>query len=141
LLPVEVRLADGRRPRGVVAYQVNRTKDGYLVALFNHRGIDKTQTGIARVDRRAPVGVVLETARPLRMAGAPTDPQPAGPAHAAGRVAWTAPTAARTTAPRRAGTITQPRPRVSIGGASAGATTSSRRPSSGRRSSCNSSGT
>jgi hypothetical protein len=59
LLPVEVRLADGRRPAGEVMYQVNKTKDGYLVALTNPRGIDKTQNGIARVDRRQSVDVVL----------------------------------------------------------------------------------
>ena len=28
LLPVEVRLADGKRPSGEIMYQVNRTKDG-----------------------------------------------------------------------------------------------------------------
>src|SRR5205814_1359629 len=38
LLPVEVRLPSGARPSGEVMYQVNRTKDGFLVALFNNRG-------------------------------------------------------------------------------------------------------
>ncbi len=75
LLPVEVRLANGQRPRGEVAYQVNRTKDGYLVALFNHRGIDKTQTGIARVDRRAFVDVVLKTGLRIRLAEEMTEPR------------------------------------------------------------------
>jgi hypothetical protein len=74
LLPVEVRLADGRRPRGEVMYQVNRTKDGYLVSLINPRGIDKTQNGIARVDRRAGVDVVLSTALPVRSAEEMTGP-------------------------------------------------------------------
>jgi hypothetical protein len=75
LLPVEVRLSDGRRPTGEVQYQVNRTKDGYLVALYNHRGIDKTQTGIARVNRRAFVDVVLQTALPIQSAHEYTAPR------------------------------------------------------------------
>lgn len=75
LLPIEVRLPDGRRPAGEVQYQVNRTKDGWLVGLFNHRGIDKTQNGIARVDRRAAVEVVLRTALPLRSAHEVTEPR------------------------------------------------------------------
>jgi len=68
LLPVEVRLANGRRPAGEIMYQINKTKDGYLVALFNQRGIDKTQNGIARVDRRAFVDVVIRARRPLASA-------------------------------------------------------------------------
>jgi hypothetical protein len=75
LLPIEVRLADGRRPVGEVQYQVNRTKDGYLVALYNHRGIDKTQTGIARVNRRAFADVVLRTPLPVRSAREYTGPR------------------------------------------------------------------
>jgi hypothetical protein len=76
LLPVEVRLADGGRPRGEVLYQVNRTKDGLLVALYNQRGIDKTQNGIARVDRRAYVDIVLRTAGPVGSARELTEPRP-----------------------------------------------------------------
>lgn len=34
-------------------YQVNRTTDGYLVLLVSTRGVDKAQSGVARVDRRA----------------------------------------------------------------------------------------
>src|SRR5262249_44014627 len=66
LLPIEVHRADRQRLRGEVMYQVNRTKDGYLVALLNNRGIDKTQSGIARVDRREFVDVVLRTALPVK---------------------------------------------------------------------------
>jgi len=51
LLPVEVRLANGARPRGEIMYQLNKTNEGYLVTLVSCRGIDKTQTGLARVDR------------------------------------------------------------------------------------------
>jgi hypothetical protein len=75
LLPIEIRLANGERPRGEVMYQVNRTKDGYLVALVNNRGIDKTQSGIARVDRRAFVDVVLRTSLPVKAAKEYTDPR------------------------------------------------------------------
>jgi hypothetical protein len=75
LLPVEVRLRGGARPNGEVMYQVNRTKDGYLVALFNNRGIDKTQSGVARVDRRAFVDVVLHTALAVKSAKEYTQPR------------------------------------------------------------------
>ena len=47
LLPVDVRLAGGKRLSGEVMYQVNRTKDGYLVLLMNQRGVDKTPNGVA----------------------------------------------------------------------------------------------
>lgn len=75
LLPVEVRLADGSRPKGEVMHQVNKTKHGYLVALFNQRGIDKTQTGIARVDRRQFVDVIVRTRLPVRSAREQTEPR------------------------------------------------------------------
>lgn len=75
LLPVDVRLANGQRPGGDVMYSVNKTKDGYLVALFNQRGLDKTQNGIARVDRRQSADVVLRTARPVQSAREVTGPR------------------------------------------------------------------
>jgi hypothetical protein len=53
LLPIEVQ--------GEVMYQVNRTRDGYLVMLVNNRGVDKTPNGVARVDRRQFVDVRLRT--------------------------------------------------------------------------------
>jgi hypothetical protein len=74
LLPVEVRLPNGDRPHGEVMYQVNRTKDGYLVLLVNNRGVDKTPSGVARVDRRAFVDVVLRTALPVKSAKEHTEP-------------------------------------------------------------------
>ncbi|HZZ82600.1 MAG TPA: hypothetical protein VFE62_29140, partial [Gemmataceae bacterium] len=61
LLPVQVRLKDGARLNGEIMYAVNKTKDGWLVSLFNQHGIDKTQNGIARVDRRRFVDVTLTT--------------------------------------------------------------------------------
>jgi len=75
LLPIDVRMADGKRPMGEVQYSVNKTKDGYLVALFNHRGIDKTQTGIARVNRRAYADIVVRTALPVKSAREYTGPR------------------------------------------------------------------
>lgn len=57
LLPVDVRLADGKRPTGEILYQVNQTKNGYVMLLMNNRGVDKTQNGVARVDRRQAVEV------------------------------------------------------------------------------------
>src|SRR5207249_10218695 len=35
LLPVEVRLASGARPRGEVMYQLNKTNEGYVVTLVS----------------------------------------------------------------------------------------------------------
>lgn len=75
LTPIDVRLADGKRPGGEVQYQFNKTKTGWLVTLMNHRGIDKTQTGIARVDRRAHVDVVLRTPFPVKTAREWTTPR------------------------------------------------------------------
>ncbi|MBX3397784.1 MAG: hypothetical protein KF873_03515 [Gemmataceae bacterium] len=61
LLPVDVRLANGHRPNGEVLYQVNETANGYLVLLMNNRGVDKTPSGVARVDRRQYVDVILKS--------------------------------------------------------------------------------
>jgi len=74
LLPVEV-LVNGKRPLGEVMYQLNRTKDGWLVMLMNDHGVDKTQTGIARVDRRAYVDVTLRTTLPLQAVREYTQPR------------------------------------------------------------------
>jgi hypothetical protein len=82
LLPVEVRLPNGERSRGEVMYQVNRTRDGYLVALFNNHGIDKTQSGVARLDRRAFVDVVVRTALPVKSAKEVTQPRDLTPVKA-----------------------------------------------------------
>jgi hypothetical protein len=75
LLPVEIRLANGKKLNGEIMYQVNKTKDGYLVALFNQRGIDKTQTGIARVNRREFVDVAIRTGLPIKSAREYTEPR------------------------------------------------------------------
>jgi hypothetical protein len=56
-------------------YQVNKTKDGWLVALVNNRGIDKTQNGVARVDRRAFVDVVVRTKLNVASAKEYTEPR------------------------------------------------------------------
>jgi len=74
LLPVQV-LVNGRRPRGEVMYQLNRTRDGWLVMLMNDHGVDKTQNGIARVDRRAFADVTLRTNLPLRAVREYTQPR------------------------------------------------------------------
>jgi hypothetical protein len=78
LLPVEVRLPNGRRPRGEIMYQINQTKGGYLVALINNRGVDKTQSGVARVNRRAFVDVVIQTRLPVKSAREYTGPRDLG---------------------------------------------------------------
>jgi hypothetical protein len=75
LLPVEVVLPGGERPQGEVMYQVNRTKDGYLVALVNNRGVDKTQSGVARVNRRKFVDVVVRTRLAVKSAREYTGPR------------------------------------------------------------------
>jgi hypothetical protein len=60
LMPAEVRVK-GERPTGEIMYQINKTRDGWLVLLVNNRGVDKTQNGVARVDRRAFVDVEVHT--------------------------------------------------------------------------------
>ena len=84
LLPVELRKADGSRLDGEVMYQVNRTKDGYVVLLMNNRGVDKTPSGVARVDRRQFVDVVVRTKLSVKRATEYTGPRPLTPATAAG---------------------------------------------------------
>jgi hypothetical protein len=63
LLPIDVRIGAKRaRPTsGDVMYQINWTKDGWLVMLLNNAGVDKTQTGIARVNRLAGHDVHIRT--------------------------------------------------------------------------------
>ncbi len=75
LLPVEVRRADGTPLDGEVMYQVNKTKDGYLVLLVNNRGVDKTQNGVARVDRRAVADVVVRVSLPVKSVREYTEPR------------------------------------------------------------------
>jgi len=75
LLPVEVRRADGKPLAGEVMYQVNRTRDGYLVLLVNTRGVDKTQNGVARVDRRQLVDVVVRARAGVKAAREWTQPR------------------------------------------------------------------
>jgi len=75
LTPIEVR-ANGRLANGEIMYSFNQTKDGWLVSLYNHRGIDKTQNGIARVDRRQHVDVVLRTKLPIASVRELTEPRP-----------------------------------------------------------------
>jgi hypothetical protein len=75
LLPIVVRAADGQPLSGQVMYQINRTKGGWLVALVNNRGVDKTQSGVARVDRRAHADVVLRTSLPVKAAKELTQPR------------------------------------------------------------------
>jgi hypothetical protein len=81
LLPVSVEAPDGKPLSGEVMYQVNRTKGGYVVLLMNNRGVDKTQNGVARVDRRQFADVVIRAKEPLKGAKewtAPRDLAPAG---------------------------------------------------------------
>jgi hypothetical protein len=75
LLPVEVRTADDKPLSGEVMFQVNRTKTGYVVMLMNNRGVDKTQHGIARVDRRQSVEVLIKSSRPVKSAKEFTEPR------------------------------------------------------------------
>ena len=75
LLPITVRTADGASTAGKVMQQINKTKDGWLVMLVNNNGVDKTQNGVARVDRRAFVDVVIHTGLPVKSAKEYTDPR------------------------------------------------------------------
>lgn len=75
LLPIAVTRADGTPLQGEVLWQVNETKDGYFVLLMNNRGVDKTQNGVARVDRRAFADIIVRTALPVRKATEYTEPR------------------------------------------------------------------
>nr|HOJ31746.1 hypothetical protein [bacterium] len=61
LIPFELYGMDGKKLKDQLMYLVNKTKDGWLVALCNNQGIDKTQNGIARVDRTRYVDVEIRT--------------------------------------------------------------------------------
>lgn len=61
LVPFEILTADGKNLRGEIMYQFNKTSNGWLVSLFNNQGIDKTQNGIARVDRTKFVEIEIRT--------------------------------------------------------------------------------
>ncbi len=75
LSPVEVRLANGEGLAGEIMHSLNRTKDGWLVTLINNRGVDKTPSGIARVNRRAFTDVVLRTKLPVKSVKEYTQPR------------------------------------------------------------------
>jgi len=47
---------------------------------MNNRGVDKTQNGVARVDRRAYVDVVVRTGLPVKSAKEWTEPRDLTPA-------------------------------------------------------------
>jgi hypothetical protein len=74
LLPVEVLRGDGSPLEGELMYQVNRTRDGYLVLLANNRGVDKTPNGVARVDRRQYVDALVRTRLMVKAAREQTAP-------------------------------------------------------------------
>jgi hypothetical protein len=75
LIPIEVVASAGARLRGELMYQVNRTKDGYLVLLVNNRGVDKTQNGVARVDRRKFVDAIIRTRLKIKSVREQTGPK------------------------------------------------------------------
>ena len=56
-------------------YQINKAKTGWVVMLVNNWGVDKTQSGIARVDRSKYVDVVLHTTLPMTSAKEYTQPR------------------------------------------------------------------
>lgn len=58
-LPVEVSGTDGAGPPKGLLYQLSRNERGIVVTLLNTNGVDKTQSGIARVDRRQTMDVRL----------------------------------------------------------------------------------
>jgi hypothetical protein len=68
LVPIEVRRKNGSPVRGEVLYQINRTHDGWVVLLVSTRGVDKTQNGVARVDRRAVADLQVRSRLPLKSA-------------------------------------------------------------------------
>lgn len=77
LIPIRVRVNQDQWPQGELMVSYNKTPDGWLVALYNHRGIDKTQNGIARVDRRQFVDVAISVAGDFSHVRLSHPPQPA----------------------------------------------------------------
>ena len=75
LLPVEVCRADGQRLDGELLYQVNQTAEGYVVLVMSTRGVDKTQSGVARVDRRAVAHAAIRTRLPVTSVKEYTEPR------------------------------------------------------------------
>ncbi len=75
LLPFEIYSADGKPLSVQIMYLVNKTRDGWLVGLFNNQGIDKTQNGIARVDRTKSVELDIQTSLPVKSAREYTQPR------------------------------------------------------------------
>jgi hypothetical protein len=75
LNPVSVRRGDGQPLSGELMYQVNKTAKGYLVLLVNNRGVDKTQNGVARVDRRKYVDALIRVGEPVKSARELTGPR------------------------------------------------------------------
>ena len=69
-----------------IAPEVNifETKDGYVLLLMNNRGVDKTQNGVARVDRRQFVEVAVQTKLPVKSAREFTGPRDLAPTTANG---------------------------------------------------------
>lgn len=74
IAPFEI-FVSGQRLNGELMYLINRTKDGWIVALFNNQGIDKTQNGIARVDRRKYVDAEIKTQLKIKSAKEYTVPR------------------------------------------------------------------
>jgi hypothetical protein len=74
-MPVEVRPPNGDHLSGQIMFQVDKPKSGWVVMLMNNFGVDKTQSGIARVDRTKYVDVVIRTALPVTSAKEYTQPR------------------------------------------------------------------
>jgi len=75
ILPFEICTTAGKSLSGEVMYLVNKTKDGWLVGLFNNQGIDKTQNGIARVDRSKAADIEIQTLLQIKSAKEYTQPR------------------------------------------------------------------
>src|SRR5262249_6802755 len=75
LMPVSVRRGDDKPLEGELSYQVNRTPTGYLVLLMNTRGVDKTQHGVARVDRRKYADALIRVGEGVKSARELTGPR------------------------------------------------------------------
>ena len=61
IVPFQLFTQTKNKLSGEIMYQFNKTGNGWIVALFNNQGIDKTQNGIARVDRTKTVNLEIHT--------------------------------------------------------------------------------
>jgi hypothetical protein len=75
LIPIQVLTPQGHRLTGQAGYSFNKTPNGFIITLYNPHGIDKTTSGIARLDRSQSTTLLLRSSSPIKSATEYTLPQ------------------------------------------------------------------